>query len=177
MYNIIEETLKMTGIEFKNKVEEFRTNKDMTVAEHEKMFLELSGVALKTIKKFLVKYGNYFCKKYDVDINSSNIYCVKFSDNGVTILYWEESYHNFYSSITIPYEDFIKWIDNDVNCVQKSIINDIIETLKKQVETNQMQIRHYQKSVEHVNQFLSKIDKMKFNDIKKWYDKWLDDAI
>lgn len=173
----MKETLKMTGIEFKNKVEEFRTNKDMTVAKHEKMFLELSGVALKTIKKFLVKYGNYFCKKYDVDIDSSNIYYVKFNDNGVIFLYWEESFHNSSSTVTIPYEDFIKWIDNDVNYVQKSIINDIIETLKKQVETDQMRIKYYQKSVDNVNQLMSKIDKMKFNDIKKWYDKWLDDAI
>ena len=171
-------TIEMTGIEFKSKVEEFRTNKDMTVAEHEKMFSELSGVALKTIKKFLVKYGNYFCKKYNVDIDSHNIYCVKFNDNGVTFLYWEEeSYHDSSYHITIPYEDFIKWIDNDVNYVQKSIINDIIETLKKHVESDKMRIMHYQKSVDNVNQLLSKIGKMKFNDIKKWYDKWLDDAI
>lgn len=167
----------MTGIEFKNKVEEFCTNKDMTVAEHEKMFSELSGVALKTFKKFLVKYGNYICKKYNVDIDSHNIYCVKFSDNGVTFIYWEESFHDSSSSITIPYEDFIKWIDNDVNYVQESIIKDIIETLKKQVESNKIRIKYYQKSVDNVNQLLSKIDKMKFNDIKKWYDKWIDDAI
>ena len=170
-------TMEMTGIEFKNKVEEFCTNKDMTVSKHEEMFSELRGVALKTIKKFLVKYGNYFCKKYNVDIDSHNIYCVKFSDNGVTFLYWEESFHDSSSSITIPYEDFIKWIDNDVNYVQKSIIKDIIETLKKQVESDQMRIGYYQKSVDNVNQFLSKIDKMKFNNIKKWYDKWIDDAI
>ena len=117
MVNIMNETLKMTGIEFKNKVEEFRTNKDMTVAKHEKMGCELRGVALKTIKEFLVKYGNYFCKKYNVDIDSHNIYCVNFGDNGVTFLYWEESFHDSSSSITIPYEDFIKWIDNDVNYV------------------------------------------------------------
>ena len=166
----------MTGIEFKNKVEEFRTNKDMTVAEHDEMFSELRGVALKTIKKFLVKYGNYLCKKYNADIDSYNIYGVNFSDNGVTFLYWDE-FHDSSSSITIPYEDFIKWIDNDVNYVQESIIKDIIETLKKQVETDQMRIKHYQKSVDNVNQFLSKIDKMKFNAIKKWYDKWIDDAI
>ena len=167
----------MTGIEFKNKVEEFRTNKDMTVAEHEKMFSELRGVALKTFKKFLVKYGNYLCKKYNADIDSYNIYGVNFSDNGVTFLYLEKFSNDSSSSITIPYEDFVKWIDNDVKYVQESIINDIIETLKKQVETDQMRIKHYQKSVEHVNQLLSKIDKMKFNAIKKWYDKWIDDAI
>lgn len=167
----------MTGIEFKNKVEEFRTNKDMTVAEHEKMFSELRSVALKTIKKFLVKYGRYLCKKYDADIDLHNIYCVNFGDNGVTFQYLEKSFHDYSSSITISYEDFIKWIDNDVNYVQKSIINDIIETLKTHVESDQMRIMHYQKSVENVNQFLSKIDKMKFNAIKKWYGKWLDDAI
>ena len=170
-------TIEMTGIEFKNKVEEFLTNKDMTVAEHEKMFAELRGVALKTIKKFLDEYGNYFCKKYNADIDSHNIYCVKFSDNGVTFIYLEKFSHDSSSSITIPYEDFIKWIDNDVNYVHESIIKDIIETLKKQVETDQMRIKHYQKSVDNVNQLLSKIDKMKFNDIKKWYDKWIDDAI
>ena len=172
-------TMEMTGIEFKNKVEEFLTNKDMTVAEHEKMFKELRSVALRTIRKFIHKYDRYFMKKYDVDyiIDRQDVYDVKFSDDGVTFLYWDESFHDSSSSITIPYEDFIKWIDNDVNYVQKSIINDIIETLKKQVETDQMRIKYYQKSVEHVNQLLSKIGKMKFNDIKKWYDKWLDDAI
>lgn len=72
-------TMEMTGIEFRNKVEEFRTNKDITVAKHEEMFSELRGVALKTIKKFLVKYGNYLCKKYDVDIDSYNIYIVSIS--------------------------------------------------------------------------------------------------
>ena len=105
------------------------------------------------------------------------MYDVKFSDDGVTFLYWDESFHDSSSSITIPYEDFIKWIDNDVNYVQKSIINDIIETLKNHVESDKIRIMHYQKSVDNVNQLLSKIDKMKFNDIKKWYDKWLDDAI
>lgn len=170
-------TMEMTGIEFKNKVEEFCTNKDMTVAKHEEMFSELRGVALKTIKKFLVKYGNYLCKKYNADIDSYNIYGVNFGDNGVTFLYLEKFSHDSSSSITIPYEDFIKWIDNDVNSVQESIINDIIETLKKQVESDKIRIRHYQKSVDNVNQLLSKIDKMKFNDIKKWYDKWIDDAI
>ena len=53
----------------------------------------------------------------------------------------------------------------------------MIETLKKHVESDQMRIGYYQKSVDNVNQLLSKIDKMKFNDIKKWYDKWIDDAI
>ena len=172
-------TIEMTGIEFKNKVEEFLTNKDMTVAEHEKMFKELRSVALRTIRKFLHKYDRYFMKKYDVDyiIDRQDVYDVKFSDDGVTFLYWDESFHDSSSSITIPYEDFIKWIDNDVNYVQKSIINDIIETLKKHVESDKMRIKYYQNSVENVNQFLSKIGKMKFNDIKKWYDKWLDDAI
>lgn len=95
----------------------------------------------------------------------------------MTFQYLEKSFHDYSSSITISYEDFIKWIDNDVNHVQKSIINDIIETLKKQVETDQMRIKYYQDSIDNVNQFLSKIDKMKFKDIKKWYDKWIDDAI
>ena len=175
----MEGTIEMTGIEFRNKVEEFLTNKNMTVDEHEKMFKELRSVALRTIRKFLHKYDSYFMKKYDVDysIDGPDVYDVKFSDDGVTFLYWDESFHDSSSSITIPYEDFIKWIDNDVNYVQKSIINDIIETLKKHVESDKMRIGYYQKSVDNVNQLLSKIGKMKFNDIKKWYDKWLDDAI
>ena len=105
----------MTGIEFKNKVEEFLTNKDMTVAEHEKMFKELRSVALRTIRKFLHKYDSYFMKKYDVDysIDGPDVYDVKFSDDGVTFLYWEESYKVTSSCLTIPHEDFIKLVDND----------------------------------------------------------------
>ena len=172
-------TMEMTGIEFKNKVEEFCTNKDMTVAEHAPPSKELRSVALRTIRKFLHKYDSYFMKKYDVDysIDGPDVYDVKFSDDGVTFLYWEESYKVTSSCLTIPHEDFIKLVDNDVKYVQKSIINDIIETLEKHVESDQMRIKYYQNSVENVNQFLSKIGKMKFNDIKKWYDKWLDDAI
>ena len=169
----------MTGIEFRNKVEEFRTNKNMTVAEHEKMFKELRSVALRTIRKFLHKYDSYFMKKYDVDysIDGPDVYDVKFSDNGVTFLYWEESYKVTSSCLTIPYEDFIKWVDNDVKYVQESIINDIRKTLNEHIESGMKIIKHYQDSVEHANQFLAKMDKMKFNDIKKWYDKWINGAI
>lgn len=169
----------MTGIEFKNKVEEFRTNKNITVAEHDNMFRELKSVALKTIRKFLRKYDNYFMQKYEVEyiISAPEVYGVEFKEEGVTFLYWDDPCQETSSCLTIPIDDFSKWIDNDITDLHEFIIKDIVETLTKQVESDQKRIKYYQDSIEHTKQFLANIDKMKFNDIKKWYDEWIENSI
>ncbi len=172
----------MTGIEFKNKVDEFLTNKNITVAEHEKMFRELKSVAMKTFKKFLDKYLNYVKAKYAPDedgwgLDSECVYNVEFHTDAMSFVYWDDSCQETSSCVSIPMDDFIKWIDGDVASVQEFIIKDIIETLTDNLAYDKRRIEYYKAAVENTEKFLANMGKMKFKDIKKWYDNWVENSI
>lgn len=169
----------MTGFEFKNLAEEYIGNKNITVFEHEKMFKKLKTASLNILRKFLGKYLHYFIEVYSVDwgFEPDNVYDVEFSKGKLTFAYWDDSSAETSSFVDIPIADFVKWIDNDVDCIHEFIIKDIKRTLKNQIENDKKRIKYYQDSVDDSEQFLSKIDSMEFNDIKNWYDRWIDNAI
>lgn len=169
----------MTGLEFRNAVKEYITNEKVSVAEHRKLFSKLKNFAMKTFRKFNDEYCYYIKRKYNADelINSEYVHGVEFHTDEVTFLYWDDSSGCTSSCIDIPIDDFIKWIDNDQSEMQNYIIKHIRDMLAKQIAYDKRKFEYYKEAVEHAEKFLANMDKMKFKDVKKWYDEWIDDAI
>lgn len=55
----------MTGAEFKDKLKTYRGDKNITVAEHDRLFRELKGVVLRTFKKVFDGYSNCIRRMFE----------------------------------------------------------------------------------------------------------------
>lgn len=169
----------MTGIEFKQLIKDSQ-NKNITVAEQEKMLKKLEHIALETFKKINDKYSHYIKNKYndgDYLIESDYVYDVYFGKKEIDISFWDDSSGDTSSFINIPIDDFAKWIDNDVSEIQKYIVAEITDTLTQNIEFYNKRIKYYTEEVNKDKKLLTQISTMKFEEIIEQYNERLDGAI
>lgn len=169
----------MTGLEFKDKVMQYCTNKIMTVAEHEKLFKELKKIAIHTFNKFFNEYKLYIIEKHasNQDVFVKGIYNVEIHNDEISFIYYDDLSCETSSNIDISLEEFVKWIDNNIEDIQQYMKMKIVSLAEKDIEENQKRIDYYIKCVKRNTNFLEKVDKMKFKDIIDWYNGFIDDAI
>lgn len=82
------------------------------------------------------------------------------------------------SSVTLfPIADFVRWIDNDTSAIKDYVTKYIAMTLANYIERNKKQIEYHKASIDKAEKFLAKMDEMKFKDVVKWYDEYIDNSI
>lgn len=169
----------MIGLEFKNKAIQYCTDKTMSVAEHEKLFNELKKIAINTFNKFFNEYKLYIIEKYasNQDVFIESIYNVEIVNNEISFIYYDDLDCETSSNVDIPLEEFVKWIDNNVEDIQQYMKMKIVSSVKKDIEETQKRIVYYTQCIKRNTDFLEKVDKMKFKDIVNWYNGFIDDAI